>query len=136
MATTENQVNAGLRHVLSYAGGGVTVLASLGFVDPENAKSLILALNEIGDGVQKVFGGISKIGIIIGPIMGVVGTTYAVKSATFRNQLASVIRSAQDKKEAKVELLEQTAEQLPVEKIVVSDPALAEATPSPKVTAS
>jgi|SRR6185437_6860051 len=103
------QTVAFARHILTFAAGGVTILAALHVLSGGDASSATQALNEIGDGVTKVIAG-------VGTLIGIVSGVYAAWSASPLAQLLAVSKNPT------------------VEKVVVTSPAVANAVPSDKVT--
>lgn len=130
---TQAQVDAALRHVYTAAGTVLTIGTVVAVVPQESVQPIMDALRQIGDGLHQMIGGFSKLSLIAGPIViGLMGK-IAAGSAGFRNQLASVMRTAAQpgNMEAKKEVVAATANALTeVDKIVA--PSLADA-PSPKV---
>lgn len=134
---TEAQVNAGLRHVLSFTGGGLGVLAALGMLEPDQVKNIIAGLQQTMDGLSQATAGLAKVLYIVGPLLGVTGAAYAAKSANFLNQLQSVLKKAQEPSEQGVaatkKLLDGVANIPEVDKVVAS--TLAAEIPNDKVVA-
>jgi hypothetical protein len=91
---TENQVNAALRHVGTATASAASVFVVLGFLSPEQAQAVIADMQQIVDGLQQVFGGFSKLLIVIGPVFATVMAGFAAKSGGAANLVASVLKIA------------------------------------------
>lgn len=104
---TSAQWYAAGRHVLTFAAGGVTVLASVHVLSPTDAQNATTALQQIGSGVLSVITGLST-------LAGIVSGLYATWSASPKSQLLSVASN-------------------PDVKVVVANPVVAAQTPSDKV---
>src|SRR6185312_3658978 len=132
---TENQTAAALRHVYTAAATVLGLAAVVAVVPKEQVQPILDSLHQIGDGVQQVIGGFSKLMVIVGPIVGVWMARLAAGSASFKSQLASVAKqaSAPGNPENAKQMVEATAE-LPVVAKVVA-PAIAPEVASDKVVA-
>ena len=134
---TEAQTNAALRHVASFGGGGIAVLTALGLLDADQAKAIIVALQQTMDGLSQATAGLAKILYIVGPLMGGAGALYAAKSANFLNQLKSVIAIASQNSDKGIEatkaVVDATATLPEVSKVVA--PSIANEVPNDKVVA-
>lgn len=130
---SEGQVNAAMRHVYTSAGTAFAIFALLGVLPQESVQPALDAVHQIGDGLQQVFGGFSKLTVIIGPIVAVWMGKIAASSASFKSQLKAVTSTAAqpDAVEEKKAVVAATAT-LPEVKQIVS-PTLADAIPSAKV---
>jgi len=134
---TENQVNAALRHVGTAAASAASVFVVFGFLTPEQAQSVIADMQDIVGGLQQAFGGFSKLALLLGPIFTTLMATYAAKSGTVFNLLATLNKIANSSKpvstDAKAAIVNAASALPEVEKVVA--PALAPIPiTSPKVT--
>ena len=131
-------VNAAGRHGISFVGGMLGILAVLGMLEPDQVKDIMAALQQTMDGLSQATAGLSKILWIVGPMLGVTGAAYAAKSATFLNQLKSVLDTASKNTsqgtEATKVLIDAAAKLPEVEKVIVA-PTIAAAVPNEKVVA-
>lgn len=135
MEINEGQVNAGLRHVYTAGASAFTVLATFALISPEQSQDLLNALHQVGDGVKSVFGGLSKMWIILGPVGAGLAAKGAVSSAGLKSQLASVLKAALTSDEAKKEVLQKLPE-MPGVQAVVTDAATARQVPNDKVVSA
>lgn len=87
------QLNAGLRHVYTAAGTALTIGTLLAVIPQESVQPTLDALHQMGDGLQQVFGGASKLVTVLGPVVVAFATKYAVGSASFRSRLAGLVAS-------------------------------------------
>lgn len=133
MQINSNQLNAGLRHVYTAVGTAFTILVALAVIPQDQVQPALDAIHQIGDGIQQIFGGASKLWIILGPIIASLAAKGAVTAASFKNQLKSVTTAASkpENTEAKKEVLASVATIPSVEKIV--DPTVANFIPNEKV---
>lgn len=129
-----NQVDAALRHAYTAAGTVLALGAVVAVVPQESVQPIMDALRQTGDGLQQVFGGMSKLLVIVGPIVGAWMAKIAATKAGFTSQLKSVTAaaSAPENVEQKKEMLAATAS-IPEVKKVIAEPEIAAATPSAKV---
>lgn len=117
---SEAVVNSVLRHVGTSAATAVSIFVTLGYISPENAQEVLAATHQVMDGLQQVFGGLSKIAIILGPAAAAVTTWLAGRSSTVRATLARVAQL-----DAKNEIK--------IQGTIVAPPEVANAVPSDKV---
>lgn len=132
MKITDNQVSAALRHVYTSAGTVLAIGTLVAVVPQDQVQPIMDALRETGDGLQHAFGGLSKLIVLVGPIVAVWMAKIAASSASFRSQLQSVFSQAATpgNVEQQKAMVVATASIPQVEKIVA--PTLADA-PSEKV---
>lgn len=114
------QLDAGLRHLGTAAATGGTIVAALGLLSADEAHAVVDKLQDVGTHVKAIMGDLSAIWVIVGPVAAVWMGKMAASSASLRNQLKSVTSNPIVQVQGK---------------IVVSDPAVAAAVPSPKVVA-
>lgn len=114
------QLDAALRHVGTAAATGGTIVAALGLVSADEAHSIVNSIQDIGTHVKAIMGDLSAIWIIAGPA----AVVWIGKIAASRQSLASQLRSVTTNPAVEVQ-----------GKIVVADPAVAAAVPSPQVVA-
>jgi hypothetical protein len=133
---TEGQVSAALRHVYTSAGTVLAIGTIVAVVPQDQVQPIMDALRQVGDGLQQVFGGVSKLVIIVGPIVAAWMAKIAATSASFKSQLKSVTAaaSAPEAVEQKQDMLAATASIPEVEKIVA--PTVADTVPNDKVVAN
>lgn len=133
---TEGQVSAAMRHVYTSAGTVLAIGTIVAVVPQDQVQPIMDALRQVGDGLQQVFGGVSKLVLIAGPIVvGWMGKIAAAR-AGFTSQLKSVIStaSAPENVDKKAAVVAATASMPEVEQIIA--PELADAVPSHKVVAN
>lgn len=133
MQITDTQLNAALRHVYTVGGTVFTLLATFALIPQEQVQPALNALHQIGDGLKQVFGGVSALWVIIGPVIIGLAGKGAVSAATFKNQLKSVTNGAAADESKKVALADATANVPGIAKVEAA-PEIANATPNPKVT--
>lgn len=112
---TQPQIDAALRHAYTSAGTLLAFAAVVAVIPQESVQPIIDALRQVGDGLQQVFGGASKLAIIVGPIVAGWMAKIAATSASIKNQAASLKASAESPKAAvaetaKTEILAAAAE--------------------------
>jgi hypothetical protein len=131
---TDAQVSAALRHVYTSAGTVLAIGAIVAVVPQEQVQPIMDALRQVGDGMQQVFGGVSKLVVIVGPIVAAWMAKIAATSASFKSQLRSVTATASAPANVteKVALATATAN-VPGIVQVAAAPVIANATPDPKV---
>ncbi len=137
-----SQAKAAGRNAASYAAGGVTVLVAMHYISPTQGTDITTNINLLLDGATKVATAIAGLSAILLPVY----TAWrAANSASPSNQVKNVITelSASDITQAanavadpksRQNLIEAVADMPEVKKIVSSDPKIAQAIPSPKVT--
>lgn len=91
---TAQQVDAALRHAYTSAGTVLAICALAAVIPKEDVQPILDALHQIGDGLEQVFGGASKLVIIIGPVVAVWMGKIAAAKAGFLSQLKSVTAAA------------------------------------------
>lgn len=133
---SNDQVSAALRHLYTSAGTVLGMGAALALIPQDQVQPSLDALREVGDGIQKVFGGVSKLLIIVGPLVGVWMAKIAAVRSGLSSQVSSLFSkaSAPENVELKKEVLAATAELPGVEKVVAPDVAAEVA--SEKVTSA
>lgn len=125
-----NEKAAAGRHVLSYAAGGLTVLAGWHFLSPQDASAIGDSLNTIWDGLIKVGTGVAT---LLGTLIPIYTALTAKKSAEPANQIKSVVTNADP--EGRNKLIAAVSKMDEVRAIVVPE-SLAGAVPSEKVVGS
>lgn len=83
-----NEKAAAGRHLLSYAAGGLTVLAGWHFLSPQDASAIGDSLNTIWDGLIKVGTGVAT---LLGTLIPIYTALTAKKSAEPASQIKSVV---------------------------------------------
>lgn len=138
----ENQVNAGLRHVYTSAATILTLATVVAIVPQESVAPILAALHQIGDGVQQVVGGFSKLSVLVGPIIAGLMIKIAGGSAGIKSQAASLMRMMNSAKpeqaaEAKSAVLTAAvnAPDIQIQGKILAPPEVANAVPSDKVVA-
>ena len=87
---TQDAVLAAGRHVITFAGGGVTMFAALHLITGGDADSAAKALNQIGHGFSEIVAG-------GGTLLAIVSGTLAALSANPLLQLIKEKNTKQDK---------------------------------------
>lgn len=106
------------RNYLNYAVGAGTVFATLGVMDADHAKQLVDGVHQFMDGLGQMITGGKLIVAAALPTIGMVVAKFAGLSSLLRNRLKSITEDPKVKVEGQ---------------IVVADPAVAAAVPSPQV---
>lgn len=145
MAIEQSQVNTALQHVGTSAGTAVTIFTMLGLVSPEQAAAIVAGMQDVTNGLQQAVGGLYKIGVIAGPLLIAGMAALGIKSASVREKVASLFRSAaQGNQQAQTEIVRaatevitavpgQVASALPTEtKVALTQATVALASVSPK----
>lgn len=130
---TQDQVNAGARHAVSYAMGGISMLAALHLVTGGDADSAAKAVNLIGHGFSEIVAGGSAL-ITVG--MGTVAMLSANPLVQLLKGAFAVSKNPELAKDATVAQQATVAtavEAMPQVQVVVATPAVAQASPSPNV---
>lgn len=83
MNLTKSEILAGGRHVASYAAGIATALGAFHVLSSSDTATAIAAVNEISDGVGKLF-------LIASPIIALVSGWFASKSASPTSQIQAI----------------------------------------------
>lgn len=132
---TQAQVSAALRHVYTSAATVLAIGTIVAVVPQDQVQPIMDALRQTGDGLQQVFGGVSKLVLIIGPIIAALSGKAAFASAGFGPQLRSIfnIIAKPGNADQKAQVLAATAAIPEVQKIVAPD--VAATVPSDKVVA-
>lgn len=137
------QLKAAGRHGLTYVAGGVSAAVALHLLSPTQGSEITSSLNLLAHGVGEIATAVGGIAAVVVPLY----TSWrAAKSASPSEQVKSVVSNlsapqltqaanAVADPESRAKLIEAVAEMPEVKKIVPTDPALAAATPSPKVVA-
>lgn len=79
---TQSELFAAGRHVATYAAGAATAFGVLHVLSAGDAANAVTAVNEISDGVGKLF-------MIAAPLVGIVSGWFASHSATPKAQIAA-----------------------------------------------
>lgn len=114
------QLNAVGRHVMTSTATVFSVLGILGILPADKAQIVLMRMQDIATHLQAIFGDLTVIWAVAGPIAVVWIAKAAAGAASLKSQLRSVTSNPQVEVQGK---------------IVVDDPALAAAVPSPKVVA-
>jgi hypothetical protein len=138
-----NQKEAAGKHVLSYVAGGVTALAAMHFITPQDATGIGDNLNTIWAGVEQVAKGVAGLVAIVVPIY----TAYrSASNASPSNQIKNVVTNlsapaitqaanAVADPESRNKLINAVAE-MPEVRAIVAPEAVAKATDSAKVVST
>lgn len=133
---TQDQVLAAGRHVVTFAGGAVTMFASLHLITGGDATSAAAALNQIGHGFSEIIAG-------AGTLMSIVSLSFAALSANPLLQLLKGSKAvsadpglAKDTTVAQQAVVATAAEAMPLVKTIEAAPEVARASPSPNVVAA
>jgi hypothetical protein len=119
VTTLQNQVAAGVRHLVTAGGTAFTILGALAFLPPDKAQMAVEKLQMIGSDINKLTGDLSALWIIIGPAVMLWMGKIAVGSASLKSQLKSIARNP--------------AVQIPPESKIIVPPPVAAAVPIPQV---
>lgn len=138
-----NQYKAAGKHVASYAAGGVTAAVALHFLSPTQGGDIAENIGLITDGVTKIATGVAGIIAVLAPIYTALKAAHNASPASQVTSVVANLSAPQGTQEAnaiadpasRTKLIEAVAEMPEVKKIVPADPALADATASPKVVA-
>lgn len=133
---TQDQILASVRHVITFAGGGITMFAALHLITGGDATSATNALNQIGHGLSELVAGVGTL----------IGIGSGVAAALSANPLIQLLKGAKavtnDPSLAKDTTVAQQAtvataiEAMPQVQTVVAAPAVAQASPSPNVVST
>lgn len=88
------QTDAVMRHVYTVGGTTFTIFAALALIPQDQVQPALDALHQVGDGLTTVFGGLSKLWIILGPVAIGLAAKGAGVAATFSHQVRAMIAKA------------------------------------------
>ena len=83
------QVNAAGRHVLTFAMGAVSALATFHIIDAGDATT-------IGNSISQISGGVAQIAAGLAPLIAIASGFYASWSASHKSQVAAVTAAVAD----------------------------------------
>src|SRR5271165_2094015 len=87
---TSEQVSAAMRHVGTATATATAMMALLGVLNQDQVQAVVVDVHQITDGLQQVFGGASKLVVLLGPIAALYFGKVAFASASLRSQLKSI----------------------------------------------
>lgn len=96
MTFDPGQIPSLLRQGAQHAAGAVTVLVVLGSIDADTAKSVVGAINDVVAGLSQATAGISKIAVILGPLVGGLIARFAFLRSSSKAKIADVEVIASD----------------------------------------
>lgn len=114
MQITQAQIYAALRYAGVAAGAVTTLAAAIGVMDASTAQSITTAFQKVMVDLQQLIGDLSKLVVLVVPVVTVWLARVGVKAASLKSQIASV-------------------QAHPDAQVVVTDPKLAEGVPGVKV---
>lgn len=138
MAISQSQVVIALRYLGVFGAGVGTLIITVGQLPTDKAHDLLVAWQEVVDGLNHATAGAFKISVIVGPVLGGWLGIIGLKNGGFLARLKAVFAEAAQPGniEEKKAVMDATASMPDVRKVVPKDPALAQEIPNPKVTAS
>ena len=122
---TSDQVNAGLRHLGTASVTAVTILGGLGVLSSDQLSSVIDALHQVTGGLEQVFGGVSKLVLVLGPIAAIWFGKGAVTAASLRGQLRSITSNPKAEIRGEIVVPASVAAAVPSDKVVAPTPPTA-----------
>ncbi len=87
---TQDEINSLLRHGYTAAGTAFTIAAMIAVIPPDVVQPAIAALHDVGDGLEKAFGGVSKLVVIFGPIIAGLSARAAAFAVSLKSQVTKV----------------------------------------------
>lgn len=92
-----NKLNAALRYGGASAGTLFTIFGTLQFVSPEQAQDLITQVHVLNDSVLTMYGALTKMMVILGPMGVMVAGYFGVKSSSVKELAGKLLRIAANK---------------------------------------
>lgn len=135
---TQDEVLAFGRHIVTFAGGGVTMFAALHLITGGDAESAANALNKIGSGFAEI---VTGVGTLIAIASGVFASLSANPLVQFLKGSRAVAANPDIVKKAVVSDADQAvvakaAVELPKVDRVVAAPEVADQVPTPAVAST
>jgi hypothetical protein len=87
---SSDQVSSLLRQGYTAAGTAFTIAAMVAVIPQDAVQPAIAALHEVGDGLQQAFGGVSKLVVILGPVVMGLSARAAAFAVSLKSQVAKV----------------------------------------------
>jgi len=87
---SQDQINSLLRQGYTAAGTAFTIAAMVAIIPQDAVQPAVAALHEIGDGLQQAFGGVSKLVVILGPVVIGLSARAAAFAVSLKSQVAKV----------------------------------------------
>ena len=106
MSLSQQEINAAIRYAGVILGTGVTLMATIGAISPENSAAIVTNLQTVGDDLQKLLGDSWKLGVLIAPAVTLWLAKIGVNAGSPKSQIASV-------------------QAMPAAQVTVTDPKLA-----------
>lgn len=92
-----NKLNAALRYGGASAGTMIGVFGAMQFVTPEQAQELVVQVHVLNESVLTMYGALSKMMVILGPMGVVVAGYFGIKSSSVKELAGKLLRIAANK---------------------------------------
>lgn len=123
---TQAQINAALRYAGTAAGTIGTIAALVGVTDQQTAQNIVAALHAVIDDLTQLFGDLSKLTLLVIPVVTIWLAKIGYNSASPQSQVAAAVKIEPKTMIAAVQAIPQA-------QVTVSDPKLAEGITGVKV---
>ena len=87
---SSDTINSLLRQGYTAAGTAFTIAAMVAIIPQDAVQPAVTALHEVGDGLQQAFGGVSKLVVILGPVIVGLSARAAAFAVSLKSQVAKV----------------------------------------------
>lgn len=92
-----NKLNAGLRYSGAAVGTIVTMFGGMQFITPEQAAELITQVHVMNESILTIYGALTKMAVILGPMGVVIAGYFGVKSSSVKELAGKLLRIAANK---------------------------------------
>ena len=112
------QINVLIRQSLSVGGTAITILGVFALLPEDQAKAAIGYLQAIGNDLQMLFGDVSKLWVIIGPVIIALVAKWGLYAASLKGQLSSIARNPNVDISGQIKVPPPVAAAVPSDKVV------------------
>ena len=112
------QINVLIRQSLSVGGTAITILGVFAILPEDQAKAAIGYLQAIGNDLQMLFGDVSKLWVIIGPVIIALVAKWGLYAASLKGQLSSIARNPNVDISGQIKVPPPVAAAVPSDKVV------------------
>ena len=112
------QINVLIRQSLSVGGTAITILGVFAILPEDQAKAAIGHLQAIGNDLQMLFGDVSKLWVIVGPVIIALVAKWGLYAASLKGQLSSIARNPNVDISGQIKVPPPVAAAVPSDKVV------------------
>jgi hypothetical protein len=112
------QINVLIRQSLSVGGTAITILGVFALLPEDQAKAAIGYLQAIGNDLQMLFGDVSKLWVIVGPVIIALVAKWGLYAASLKGQLSSIARNPNVDISGQIKVPPPVAAAVPSDKVV------------------